>query len=102
LKISSTAVSGNEFYLKVKVSKGGICDFSYQTEKGSGHLLKSIYSKTRPLGRSEVGLFCSRTNITNDAGFADVDWFRIEKVMNVVMNGSQQNSISTKHLIIYE
>jgi len=25
-------------------------------------------------------LFCTRTNITNDAGFADVDWFRIEKV----------------------
>jgi hypothetical protein len=38
-------VSGNEFYLKVKVSKGGICDFSYQTEKGSGHLLKTFTAK---------------------------------------------------------
>ena len=33
IEISSLPVSGNEFYLKVKVSKGGICDFSYQTGK---------------------------------------------------------------------
>jgi len=24
-------------------------------------------------------LFCTRTNITNDAGFTDIDWIRFEK-----------------------
>ena len=79
IEVSSTAVSGNEFYLKVKVSKGGICDFSYQIEKGSRHLLKAFTAKPGRWVGAKVGIFCSRTNITNDAGFADIDWFRIEK-----------------------
>jgi beta-xylosidase len=80
IEISSMPVSGNEFYLKVKVSKGGICDFSYQTEKVSGHLLKTFTAKPGRWVGAKVGMFCSRPNITNDAGFADVDWFRIEKI----------------------
>jgi len=24
-------------------------------------------------------MFCLRNNITNDAGYTDIDWFRIEK-----------------------
>jgi len=72
-------VSGNEFYLKVKVSKGGICDFSYQTEKDSGHLLKTFTAKPGRWVGAKIGLFCTRTNITNDAGFTDIDWIRFEK-----------------------
>jgi hypothetical protein len=45
IEISSMPVSGNEFYLKVKVSKGGICDLSYESEKGSGQLLKTFKAK---------------------------------------------------------
>ena len=80
IEVSSLPISGNEFYLKVKVSKGGICDLSYQTEKGSGDLLKTFTAKPGRWVGAKVGMFCTRTNITNDAGFADVDWFRIEKV----------------------
>ena len=80
IEISSMPVSGNEFYLKVKVSKGGICDLSYESEKGSGQLLKTFKAKPGRWVGAKIGLFCTRTNITNDAGFADVDWFRIEKV----------------------
>jgi len=79
IEISSLPVSGNEFYLKVKVSKGGICDFSYQAEKVSGHLLKIFSAKPGRWVGAKVGMICSRTNITNDAGFADVDWIRFEK-----------------------
>jgi hypothetical protein len=64
IEISSMPVSGNEFYLKVKVSKGGICDFSYESEKGSGHLLKTFNSKTGRWVGAKIGLFCTRTNIT--------------------------------------
>ncbi|HEU5166886.1 MAG TPA: glycoside hydrolase 43 family protein [Chitinophagaceae bacterium] len=79
LEISSIPVSGSEFSLKVKVSKGGVCDFSYQTEKGLGHLLKTFTAKPGRWVGAKVGMFCSRTNITNDAGFADIDWIHFEK-----------------------
>jgi hypothetical protein len=77
--ISSMLVSGNEFYLKVKVSKRGICDFSYESEKGSGQLLKTFTAKPGRWVGAKIGLFCTRTNITNDAGFADIDWIHFDK-----------------------
>ena len=79
VEVSNLAVSGNEFYLKVKVNKGGICDFSYQTEKGAVNLLKTFTAKPGRWVGAKIGLFCTRTNITNDAGFADIDWIRFEK-----------------------
>ncbi len=80
IEISSLPVTGNEFYLKVKVSNGSVCEFSYQSEKGSGNLSKTFTAKPGRWVGAKIGLFCTRTNITNDAGFADIDWFRIEKV----------------------
>ena len=48
-------------------------------EKDSRTSFKNIYSKTGRWVGAKIGLFCTRTNITNDAGFADIDWFRVEK-----------------------
>jgi len=28
---------------------------------------------------AKTGMFMSRKNITNDAGYTDVDWYRVEK-----------------------
>ena len=69
-----------DIYLRVKVSKGAICEFSYSLD---GTTFKFIGEKlnAKP-GRwvgAKVGLFCTRTVKTNDSGFADVDWFRVEK-----------------------
>ncbi|HEX7902357.1 MAG TPA: glycoside hydrolase 43 family protein [Chitinophagaceae bacterium] len=74
-KISSAAI-----YFRAKVSKGAVCEFSYSED---GVTFKPIGDKliARP-GRwvgAKMGLFCTRTVKTNDSGFADVDWFRIEK-----------------------
>lgn len=77
--ISSSPVTGDEFYLKVKVSKGGVCQFSYQTKDGGASALSKTF--TAKPGRwvgAKIGMFCTRTNITNDAGYADIDWFRID------------------------
>lgn len=73
-------VSSDDIYFRVKVSKGGIGEFSYSED---GAHFKSIGEKlvAKP-GRwvgAKVGLFCTRTVKTNDSGFADVDWFRFEK-----------------------
>ena len=73
-------VQGNTLYLRVMVSAGAKCTFFY-SEDGKQFL---------PLGQTftaregmwigaKVGLFCLRETTTNDAGFADVDWFRITK-----------------------
>ncbi|MFZ1329384.1 MAG: family 43 glycosylhydrolase, partial [Chitinophagaceae bacterium] len=74
-------ISGNDIYLRVKVGKGAVCEFSYSED---GINFKNIGEKlvAKP-GRwvsAKVGLFCTRTVKTNDSGFADVDWFRFELV----------------------
>ena len=73
-------ISNTDIYFRVKVTKGAVCEFSYGTD---GETFKSIGDplKTKP-GRwvgAKVGLFCTRTVKTNDSGFADVDWFRVER-----------------------
>jgi beta-xylosidase len=73
-------ITGTDCYFRAKVEKGGICEFSYST---NGINFKNIGEKliARP-GRwvgAKMGLFCIRTIKTNDSGFADIDWFRVEK-----------------------
>lgn len=72
--------SNTDIYFRVIVQKGGVCGFSYSID---GVTFKSIGERltARP-GRwvgAQVGLFCTRTVRTNDSGFADIDWFRVEK-----------------------
>ena len=71
--------SGSQFVLKVKVSKGGVCDFSYETEDGQGNLLKTFTAKPGRWVGAKIGMFYTRHNTTNDAGFADVEWIRFDK-----------------------
>ena len=77
---SSQLLSSNEFYLRVRVEKGAICTFSYSLDG------KSFTSAGEPFkareGRwigAKVGFFYNRPGKFNDAGTADIDWFRFEK-----------------------
>src|SRR5665647_1984674 len=76
----ATPVSGSVFYLRVSVVTEAMCRFSYSLDGTNftkiGDLFKA--SPGRWIG-AKVGLFCTRTNVTNNSGFADLDWFRIEK-----------------------
>ena len=68
-------------YLRVAVRAGAICSFSY-SEDGLSFQKVGTDFLAKP-GRwvgARLGLFCSRANTTNDAGYADLDWFRIEPV----------------------
>jgi beta-xylosidase len=72
-------ISGATTYLRVKVSAGAKCSFSY-SEDGKQFTSAGDEFKALP-GRwigAKIGMFCTRTTVTNDAGFADIDWFRIE------------------------
>ncbi|MFA9389876.1 MAG: glycoside hydrolase 43 family protein [Prolixibacteraceae bacterium] len=79
-ELFSEVVGGNEIYFRVKVEKGAICSFSYSTDgkqfKAAGEKLEA--KPGRWIG-AKLGFFALREGITNDAGTADIDWFRIEK-----------------------
>ena len=77
--ILSFPVTGTEFYLRAKISKGGVCDFSYESELGKVRLLKTFTAKPGRWVGAKIAMICTRTNITNDAGFADIDWVRFDK-----------------------
>lgn len=65
-------------YLRVKVSKGAKCNFSYSLD-GTSFTNAGTEFTAEP-GRwkgAKVGLFCTRSTQTNDAGWLDADWFRI-------------------------
>ena len=69
---------GSKVQLRVEVSEGGICQFRY-SENGidftpAGNQFTAREGKW--IG-AKVGLYSSREQQTNDAGYVDVDWFRI-------------------------
>ncbi|WP_224994827.1 glycoside hydrolase 43 family protein [Cesiribacter sp. SM1] len=71
-------LEGNEVYLRVKVDKGAKCQFSYSQD---GSRYKAAGKPfTAAVGRwigAKVGIFATRPDKINDAGYADFDWFRI-------------------------
>lgn len=74
-----TKLNKSTVWLKVKVSKGGICNFSY-SQDGQNFTEAGSQFQAEP-GRwigTKVGLFCTRDTQTNDSGYADFDWFRIQ------------------------
>jgi beta-xylosidase len=72
-------INSTDIYFRVKIAKGAVCEFSYCED---GKTYKPFGDKlTAKPGRwvgAKVGLFCTGTIRTNDSGFADIDWFRIE------------------------
>jgi len=78
-EIAAIKVNSREFILKVKISKAAVCDFGYESEDGSGTFLKTFTARPGRWVGAKIGLFCTRTNLTNDAGFADVNWVRFEQ-----------------------
>lgn len=79
-EIASFPVTGNTFFLEMQITKNGIAHFGYSN---NGERIQPInYSFTAKPGRwvgAKMGMFCTRNNMTNDAGFADIDWIRFEK-----------------------
>ncbi|MGO4821412.1 MULTISPECIES: glycoside hydrolase family 43 protein [unclassified Flavobacterium] len=68
----------NSFYLRVKISTGGTCDFYYSDD---GEKFKSIGSSfTAREGKwigAKIGFLALRNGVTNDAGNVLIDWFRV-------------------------
>lgn len=70
---------GSTVYFRVNVTRGGICNFRYSLD--GKKFIKAGEPFTAEPGKwigAKAGLFCTRTEQTNDSGYADVDWFKVE------------------------
>ena len=73
-------LKSREFYLRVKVSAGAVCSFSFSLD-GKVFTNVGVPFKARE-GRwigAKIGFFYNRPGKSNDAGSADIDWIRFEK-----------------------
>jgi hypothetical protein len=73
-------VTDKTIYLRVTVSKNAKCAFAYSIDGKKYEEIKGEFQAK--LGRwigAKMGLFATRTSTINDAGYADVDWFRVSK-----------------------
>lgn len=68
-------------YFRVKVIAGAKCRFSYsldgKTFIGAGDEFQAEVARWKG---AKVGLFATRDTQINDSGYADFDWFRVEKI----------------------
>jgi len=66
-------------YLRVKVTKGARCRFSYSLDgKTFTETGEEFQSEVGQWIGAKVGIFCTRETRINDSGYADFDWFRVE------------------------
>lgn len=75
----SQLVTSSEIYLRVTVAKDAVCTFSFSTD-GKNFTTTGTPFKARE-GRwigAKVGFVFTRPGRFNDAGSADIDWFRVE------------------------
>jgi len=73
-------LSGQTIWLQVKISKGAKARFGYSLDgENFAEAGEEFQAETGRWIGAKVGIFCVRATQTNDSGYADFDWFRIEK-----------------------
>ncbi len=73
------ALRSGEIELRVQVSDGAVCQFSYSA--GGAPFVNLGEQFTARPGRwigAKVGLFAVRSGAMGESGYADVDWFRVD------------------------
>jgi beta-xylosidase len=72
-------VINDQIYLRVSVESGGKCHFSYSLDGSSYiNIIREFNAVPGKWIGAKVGIFCTRKSQTNDSGYADFDWFRVE------------------------
>ncbi|MCM3874095.1 MAG: glycoside hydrolase 43 family protein [Pyrinomonadaceae bacterium] len=72
-------LTGNNFFLRVRVKEDAICDFSYSVDGKTFSPLGEPFSarQGRWIG-AKVGIFAVGSGNASEMGYADFDWFRFE------------------------
>ena len=74
------ALTSKDFYLRVTVKAGAICTFSYSVDgKAFTNVGEPFKAREGRWIGAKVGFVFNRPARFNDAGSADIDWFRFEK-----------------------
>ncbi|MBL8183038.1 MAG: glycoside hydrolase 43 family protein [Blastocatellia bacterium] len=78
--LRSPAVDGNEFYLRLEITKGAVGRFRLSTDGKNFSAIGTPFTarEGRWIG-AKIGFFFTHPGKFNDAGTVDIDWFRIEK-----------------------
>lgn len=80
-EVCSLAADTTALHLRVTVGEGAQCRFSYSTD-GEEYILFGDSFVTSPgiwVG-AKVGMFCVNKSVKDSTGYADMDWFRIERL----------------------
>jgi beta-xylosidase len=78
-----TKIPGVTIYVRVKITSGAKCKFSYSLDGQRFVEVKGEFqAETGRWIGAKLGIFCTGETQTNDSGYADFDWFRVEKVSN--------------------
>lgn len=81
-KESKTIIANNvknNIIVRVEVKPGGNCTFSYSFDGQDFIQAGDVFTATPGKWKgAKAGIFCTVTEQTNDAGYADFDWFRVK------------------------
>jgi beta-xylosidase len=77
---AGVSVKSNTFYLRVKVTKTAVCNFSYSADgENFSPVGEPFTARQGKWIGAKVGLFAVRAGKTRETGYADFDWFRVDK-----------------------
>jgi hypothetical protein len=72
------AAPDSTVYLRVSVSRGAICAFSYSYDGRSfADVPGNFAAKPGRWIGAKLGIFCTGKEKSDDSGYADFDWFRV-------------------------
>lgn len=78
--VASVPFPEREIYLQVSVTKGGKCQFAYSKDGQTYTNIGDVFTaKEGKWIGAKVGIYCLRNEHENDGGYANYDYFRIEK-----------------------
>lgn len=73
-------LNSNSLYFRVKVEKGGQCQFYYSYDNKKFQKAGQPFKATEGVWiGAKIGFVALREGIINNSGYANVDWFRISK-----------------------
>ena len=74
-----TTITNAVIYLRINVDTGAKCTFSYSTDGNTFVTIgEEFIAEPGRWKGAKIGIFCTRETTTNDSGYAEFDWFRIE------------------------
>jgi len=78
--VESKSADSSTIYFRVHVRKGADCQFSYSTDgENYNPIGNSFKAREGKWIGAKLGFFAMGISVVNDAGSADIDWFRVTK-----------------------